>query len=247
MKVRAAGLSILGLVLVLWEMVVRSGLISERLLASPSEVAVALVHILGDGDVRAGIAATLFEVLVTMALAVPAGVLLGFFVGESRLANRLLAPILSGLMVTPKAVFLPLFILALGVGLNQKIVFGIFQAFFVIAVATIAATRGVPNGLLLVARSQRASRLQTYRHIYLPYMLPVTVQGIRIGVVYAVQGILLAEIYVSRVGLGRLILIWGNAGQVADLLAGAFLAGLIAIMINEGFRLYEHQVGIWRT
>ncbi|HEY8684775.1 MAG TPA: ABC transporter permease subunit [Chloroflexota bacterium] len=247
MRGRSAGLASLVAVLLLWELIVRSGLISHRLLASPSETAVALVNILGDGDVRAGIAATLFEVLVAMALAVPVGVLLGFFVGESRLANRLLAPILSGLMVTPKAVFLPLFILAFGVGLNQKVVFGIFQALFVIAVATIAATQGVPNGLLLVARSQRASRLQTYRHIYLPYMLPVTVQGIRIGVVYAVHGILLAEIYVSRVGLGRLILIWGNAGRVADLLAGAFLAGLIAIAINEVFRLYEHQLGAWRT
>lgn len=247
MKSRLAGPIILAAVLALWELTVRSGLVSHRLLASPSEVVIALVNILGDGDVQDGIETTLFEILLAMVIAVPVGVLLGFFVGESRLANRLFAPLLSGLMVTPKAVFLPLFILALGVGVDQKVVFGIFQAFFVITVATIAATHGVPNGLLLVARSQRASRLQTYRHIYLPYMLPVVVQAVRIGVIYAVHGILLAEIYVSRVGLGRLLLIWGNAGQTADLLAGAFLAGLMAILINEGFRLYEHRVGVWRT
>jgi ABC-type nitrate/sulfonate/bicarbonate transport system permease component len=244
---RSLGLAIFAATLAIWELSVRNGLISQRFLASPSQIAVALTKILADGDVRAGIATTLFELLLAMIVALPAGALLGFFLGENQLAHRLFAPILSGLMVTPKAVFLPLFILALGVGVDQKVVFGIFQAFFVIAVATVAATHGVPNGLLLVARSQRASRLQTYRHIYLPYMLPVVVQAVRIGVIYALHGILLAEIYVSRVGLGRLLLIWGNAGQTADLLAGASLAGLMAILINEGFRLYEHRVGVWRT
>ena len=237
----------LAAILALWELIVRSGVVSPRLLASPSQVAVALVNILGESDVQAAIETTVVEILLATVIAVPIGVLLGFFVGENRVANRMFAPILSGLMVTPKAVFLPLFILALGVGIDQKVVFGVFQAFFVITVATIAATHGVPNGLLLVARSQRASRLQTYRHVYLPYMLPVVVQAIRIGVVYAVHGILLAEIYVSRVGLGRLILIWGNNGQVADLLAGAFLAGVMAILVNEGFRLYERRVSVWRA
>jgi ABC-type nitrate/sulfonate/bicarbonate transport system permease component len=234
-------------VLVLWQAVVMAGMIPGRFLPPPSDVLITLARLLATADVLTAIGTTFLEVLLAGIIAIPVGILLGLMVAENKLAYRLLGPALSALMVLPKSVFLPLFILALGVGVNQKVVFGIFQACFVIAVTTTAAVQGIPTGLLLVGRAQRAGRLQMYRHIYLPYMLPVVLQGVRLGVVYAVHGILFAEMYVSRVGLGRLVQMWGNAGQAADMLAAAALAGLLAIAVNEALRLYERRAGVWRT
>jgi NitT/TauT family transport system permease protein len=232
--------------LALWEGLVAIRVISPRFLPAPSAIGEVLARLIGEGDILQALAVTGSELLLAALLAVPAGMLVGFAVGESATAQRLFAPALYLLTSIPKSLFLPIFILALGVGLNQKVAFGFFQAFFVIAVATIASVQAIPAGLILVGRALRANRWQMYWHIYLPYMLPSILQGVRIGVIFAGSGILFAEMYVSRGGLGRLIAIWGTGYQLPELLAGVLLAGSGAILINEVFRMYERRVGVWR-
>src|SRR5207244_5804743 len=179
--------------LALWEGVVDAGVLSRRFLAAPSDVVGVLPRLFADGELPAAVGTTGLELVLAALLAVPTGVAVGFIVGENRAARRLIAPFLYLFTAVPKSLFLPIFILALGVGVNQKVAFGVFQAFFVVAVSTIAAVQGVPSGLILVGRALRANRWQTYWHIYLPYMLPSIVQGIRIGVIFAATGILFAE------------------------------------------------------
>src|SRR5919205_246864 len=86
---------------------------------------------------------------VVLAGVVKPSLLLGMVIGESARATRWLAPAFYFLTAVPKSIFLPLFILALGVSVNQKVAFGVFQAVFVILVATIAAVQGVPRSLVL--------------------------------------------------------------------------------------------------
>jgi NitT/TauT family transport system permease protein len=135
----------------------------------------------------------------------------------------------------------------LGIGINQKVVFGVVQAFFVVALSTLVAVRGVPSGFTLLGRALNASSRQMYWHIYLPYMLPVIVQGVRVGVIYAATGILFAEMYASRGGLGRFINIWGSSYDLPKMLAGTILAAISAIAINSALRFCEGRVGRWRA
>src|SRR5215212_7223088 len=129
--------------------------------------------ILADPNVQNSLSITAQELLLAVIFAVPTGVFLGFFVGENQTVRRLLAPVLYIGTAVPKSLFLPLFILVLGIGMNQKVVFGVVQAFFVVAVSTLIAVQGVPTGLTLVGQALRASKAQMYLKIYLPYMLPV--------------------------------------------------------------------------
>ncbi len=230
-----------------WEGVVRVGLIHAAILPPPSQVALALYHLAGQDDLHLSAEATAMELITAVALAVPLGIVVGFVVGSSPPLRGLVAPLLYVGNGVPKSLFISLFILALGVGFGQKVAFGIFQAFFVVSVSTIAALDGVPHGLLMVGRALRASRWQMSWYIYLPYMLPVILQGIRLGVIFAAIGILFAEMYVSSVGIGRLIILWGNNYQIANIIAGMLLASVGAIVINEVFRGIEHRVGRWRT
>ena len=246
MKDRLGQLALLVALLGLWEGVVQLGLVERRYLPPASEVLATLGRLLGQTDVQASLATTAGEILAATVIAVPTGILCGLVVAELAGANSVAARLLYLATAVPKSVFLPLFILALGAGFVQKVSFGVVQAFFVIAVSTIAAVQGVPQGLLLVGHGLRASRAQMYRHIYLPYMLPVIVQGVRIGIIFAAIGILFAEMYVAQVGLGRLINIWGTAYQLPELLAGVLLAASGTILLNEVIRTYERRVGRWR-
>jgi ABC-type nitrate/sulfonate/bicarbonate transport system permease component len=70
---------------------------------------------------------------------------------------------------------------------------------------------------------------------------------VRVGVIYAATGILFAEMYAARGGLGRLINIWGSSYDLPKMLAGTVLAALSAIVINSALRLCEDRLGRWRT
>jgi len=247
MKRTLCQVGVVALLFIIWQAVVSFGLISRRLLPSPTDVVGVLPDMIDDGDLLPAIGSTALELLLATLIAVPVGVLVGFAVGESRTLTRYVAPVLYLWTAIPKSLFLPLFILAMGVGEDQKVAFGVFQAFFVIAVSTIAAVQSVPAGLLLVARALRATRWQMYLRVYLPYMLPAVLQGVRIGVIFAGSGILFAEMLVSRVGLGRLINIWGSGYLLRELFAGVFLAAIATITLNELFRAYERRVGRWRS
>jgi len=244
--IRFAQLGAIVAALGIWELVVKLGLVSNRVLAAPSEALAAMSVVLADPRVQEGIWVTTQELVLATLFAVPTGVALGFLVGESPTARRILAPVLYIGTAVPKSLFLPLFILVLGIGMNQKVVFGVVQAFFVVAVSTLIAVQGVPTGLTLVGQALRASKAQMYLKIYLPYMLPVILQGVRVGVIYAAGGILFAEMYASRGGLGRMINIWGASYDLPKMLAGAILAAVGAIAVNTALRYCEGRVGRWR-
>jgi NitT/TauT family transport system permease protein len=98
----------------------------------------------------------------------------------------------------------------------------------------------------VAARSFGASRFRIYRSIYLPAMAPQVVTGLRLGVIFDIIGILLAEMYASKTGLGVLLLRWGESYAVDKLMAATVLISIATILINELMRIWEAHVGRWR-
>jgi ABC-type nitrate/sulfonate/bicarbonate transport system permease component len=147
----------------------------------------------------------------------------------------------------PQSIFLPLFVLLFGLGFTEKLIFGITHVFFVVAVNAMAAVRQVPQGQVMLARSFGASTIRIYRSIYLPAMAPQVVTGLRLGVIFDIIGILLAEMYASRTGLGVLLLRWGESYAVDKLMAATVLISIATIIINESMRIWEVHVGRWRN
>jgi len=223
----------------LWEAVSRLEFADPSLLPPFSAVCAALWSMLSDAQILADVRVTVIEVVVAFLIAAPLALACGFFLGEKPRWGEVFNPIIEFILAVPQSVFLPLFMLALGTGYSQKIVFGVTHAFFVIAVNTVAAVRTVPQSYVLLARASGASRGQIYRRIYLPAMLPLVLTGLRLGMIFNVTGILLAEMFSSRHGLGRLIFSWGESFQVTRLLAGILLVTLLTIAFNEAMRAWE--------
>ena len=88
--------------------------------------------------------------------------------------------------------------------------------------------------------------MRIYRSIFLPAMAPQVVTGLRLGVIFAIIGILLAEMYASRTGLGVLLLRWGESYDVNKLMAATVLISAATILINEIMLIWEGRVGRWR-
>jgi NitT/TauT family transport system permease protein len=140
-----------------------------------------------------------------------------------------------------------MFILVFGVGFAQKVGFGFFSTIFIVIMSTTTAVESVKPENLLVARSYGATPAQTIWRVYIPSMLPVLLEALRISMIFNLTGVMLAEMYASREGIGHLIANWGENFQMRQLLAGVLMVAAIAITFNELVRFVETRCSHWRT
>jgi NitT/TauT family transport system permease protein len=147
----------------------------------------------------------------------------------------------------PKSIFLPMFILAFGIGFQQKVAYAAFSTVFIVIMTATAAVESVRADHLLVARSYGATRTQVIGRVYLPSMLPVLLEALRLSMIFNFTGVLIAEMYASRTGIGQLIASWGENFQMTQLFAGVVLLATAAILINETIRWLETRCSAWRT
>jgi ABC-type nitrate/sulfonate/bicarbonate transport system permease component len=225
-----------------WELTARLAVVDADLLPPLSQVCAILWHFLHDPRFIADLALTVNEVAVAFLVAAPLAISTGFLLGERLHLAEAFNPIVHFILAVPQSIFLPVFILAFGIGFLEKVLFGVTHAYFVILINSFAAVRSVPRPLIAAARVFGATRTQIYTRIYLPAMLPLILTGLRLGMIFCIIGVLLAEMYASRRGIGRLIFTWGEGHQIPELLAGILLVSVLTIAANETMRLAELRV-----
>jgi len=245
--VKAARVAIVVAVFAAWETLSRTGAVNPRLLPSASDTFVMLGNLLQRASVRNDLVVTASEVATAFVLAVPIGTLIGFLIAENRYFAEVAKPLLFFAFSIPKSIFLPMFILVLGVGFSQKVGFGFFSTIFIVIMSTTTAVESVKPEHLTVARSYGATSAQTAFRVYLPSMLPVLLEALRISMIFNLTGVILAEMYASRDGIGHQIASWGENFQMKQLLAGVLLIAAIAMTFNGLVRWVETRCSHWRT
>jgi NitT/TauT family transport system permease protein len=245
--IKLARFAIVLAIFALWEILSRTGIVNPRLLPSASDTLSTLGDLLQRASVRNDLAVTATEVLTAFALAVPVGALIGYLIAEHRYFADVMKPLLFFAFSIPKSIFLPMFILVFGVGFAQKVGFGFFSTIFIVIMSTTTAVESVKVDHLKVARSYGATPAQTAFRVYLPSMLPVLLEALRISMIFNLTGVILAEMYASRDGIGHQIASWGENFQMKQLLAGVVMMAAIAMTFNELVRWVETRCSHWRT
>ncbi len=230
----------------LWEAMVAVQALDARIAPPPSVIAPMLVELLSRAAVLTSLGVTLQEVAFAFLISVPVGFFIGFTLAEIPGVGAVFRPVVNFLFGVPKSIFLPVFILTFGVGFQQKVAFGVFTTVFVLILGGIAAVEQIPRELITVARAFGANRWQIAREIYLPSMAPILLESARLGMIFNVTAVLLAEIYGARDGIGYRIAGWGESLQMPQLYAALAIVSVLAIAMNELLRLLEVRLGSWR-
>lgn len=247
LSLAAIRIAMLAGLLLLWEALPRAGLINPMLLPPLSDVLAALQAVLGRSDVHEAMAVTAAEVVVAFIVAVPLGAVIGVLLTENAYAGAVFRPMLFYVFSIPKSIFLPMFILIFGIGFPQKVAYAAFSTIFIVIMSTSAAVESVKADHLLVARSYGATRAQILRRVYVPSMLPILLEALRISMIFNFTGVMIAEMYASRTGIGHMIANWGENFQMPQLFAGVILLAVAAMLFNEAVRGMEVRFSSWRT
>lgn len=246
-KITLARIGIILAVFGAWELAPRAELVDPRLLPRLSDVLVTLTQLLSTAKFWSHLTATLQVTVVAFLIAVPLGAVLGILIAESRFASAVFKPLVFFIFSIPKSIFLPIFILVFGIAFWQKVAFGIFSTIFIVMMTAFAAIESVRADHLRVARSYGATTFQTVTRVYLPSMTPVLLEAVRLAMIFNFTGILLAEMYASREGLGNVIGAWGQGFQLRQLLAAILLVAGLSIVFNEIVRYFEAKCEHWRS
>jgi ABC-type nitrate/sulfonate/bicarbonate transport system permease component len=183
--------------------------------------------------------------LLGFAVGAITGVPLGLLIGRWPLAERFADPYLTILLTTPMSALIPIIIMATGLGMVSRVMVIFSFAFVVIAVNTRAGLRALDPAWTEMARSFGATEAQTWRKILLPGAFPAIVTGLRLGLARSFVGMLVAEMLLLSLGIGRLILDFQGTYQSAQLYATVLVVVAEAMLLMQGCKWLEQRAALW--
>ncbi|MBV8600321.1 MAG: ABC transporter permease subunit [Candidatus Eremiobacteraeota bacterium] len=185
---------------------------------------------------------TLGEVAPAFAIAAVAGLFFGAVLGLSRLWGEIMEPLILGVYAVPKVTLYPIFLLVFKVGAASKIAFGMFHGVFPVQIIAQAAVAHIRPVYLKVARSLSLTPAQTVLHVVIPALVPALVVGLRLAFSLTFIGVILAEIFASRGGLGFLLSAADQTFDVKRVNAVIVVLAVIGVGVNLLFNLAERRV-----
>lgn len=160
--------------------------------------------------------------------------------------ERFVDPYLSALNSMPRIALVPLFILWFGLGIASKIAMGVTLTFFIVLSSAIAGIRGVNQDHVTLMATLGAQPKQTFFKVTLPNAVPVIFSGLRLGLVYALLGVIGCEIIASEHGLGQQISILAASFNMSGVLGLLLVLGILATSINYGMSRLELYLLRWQ-
>lgn len=221
------------LIWLVYEMVAQSGLFFEGVVPSSLLVLSAIGVTLSDLGFYPHLGQTALEVVVGFAIGAFIGVATGVIFGVSNFVGAMFNPWVQYLAPAPKIIFLPILMLLFGVGVGSKIAMAAISTFFPVVVTAYAAMLNIKGIYIRVARSFNARPLQMIAKVYLPSLVAPVVTSFRLGLGVAFVGTLLAEIKLSNIGLGHLIIQHYNFMRIPDMYAVLIITFAIAVAANS--------------
>ena len=234
MHAMAAVLLFLGL----WELLIRLFDVPLWLVPKPSDF---LWRLLSDFPLIATHAWATSKTLVAgFVLGVVVAVPLALLIVSLRTLEHGLYPVIVFLNIMPKTVIGPILIIWFGIGPLVAVLIVFLMCFFPILVDGMSGFRAIDPRLYYITRSMGASGFQTFRHVRLPASMSHVFAGMKIGIVKAVEGVIIAEFIASNEGLGFMIMRSSSFMDSTLMFAGLIAAAIVAMIFN-GIILYAER------
>ncbi|MCE2528071.1 MAG: ABC transporter permease subunit [Actinomycetia bacterium] len=229
------------LVLVTWEV---AGRAAPRWASYPWEIGAAFVD--NADRIAEAFVETFKAVGVGYALSVVGGVLIGFGMARIRVVKVALDPYVAVLYSTPRITLIPLAILLIGIGFNLRVLMSVLASIFPMIINTYAAVDSVSGELEETARSFTASKWSITRTVLIPGAIPGIFVGMRVGIIRALVGVIVAEMTAGAAGVGALLLVFGRFFQSEKLFGPVLLLGLVSILLTRGLSYLERKLAPWQ-
>jgi NitT/TauT family transport system permease protein len=231
---------------ILWELVARFIVHDKLFLVAPSAIAVRAVALWQTGDLQRNIIASGEEFVLGMLAASVVGIVLGLLLATNKPLRSALNPWVSAIYSTPTVALAPLLILWFGLGLLSHLFVVFLVAVFPVLVNTQTGIENADEHLTEMARAFGASRRQIFTKVLIPGAVPYIIAGLRLGIGRGVVGVVVAELFGAKAGLGFLITVSSQTFDMGALFVAVLILACAGVLSSEGVKLIERRIAPWR-
>ncbi|MEP9354715.1 ABC transporter permease [Xanthobacter sp. KR7-65] len=241
----AKPVGLLLMLVVLWDLAVRIFNIPPYLIPTPGDVILAFRN--EGGMLLQEAVPTTIATLAGFALSAIIGIPLAMLIAGSRTVEAYLYPLLVFSQSIPKVAIAPLFVVWFGFGMIPKVISAFLLGVFPVVVAGVQGFKSVEGDMRDLARSMKASRLQTFAMVSLPHAMPAIFAGLKVSVTLAVVGAVVGEFVGANSGLGFVLQRSIGNFELPTMFAALILLALIGVVLFWIIDLVERLMVPWHA
>ncbi|MDR0785770.1 MAG: ABC transporter permease [Treponema sp.] len=230
--------------LLLWR--VAAAAVNKAFLPPPIAAGRAFLRLAENGSLWRHTSASLLRLFWAITAGFFPAAVLGLTAGRSPRLNALLSPLIYLIHPLPKAAFLPIIMLFLGLGDASKVFLLGFTIFSQVLIAARDASARVPETSVLAVRSMGAGPFAVFRHVILPSALPDLCTGLRVSLGTATAVLFLAETFATDAGLGYLIVDAWTRVAYPEMFAAILSLSLLGLLLFGAVDVLERIICPWR-
>jgi len=234
-----------------WELVSTTGLISTQKLPAPTTVWRTAVDLVTQnspayGTLQNAMLVSLQRMAIGFGVGAAAAIVFALIAGLSRLGENAVDPPLQILRTLPLFGLVSVFIVWFGIGELPKIILIALGAAIPLYLNMFAGIRSVDAKLVEAAQTLKLSRTELIRYVVLPGALPQTLVGLRQSLGVAWLALVVAEQVNANAGLGFMI---SQATQFLNMnviFVALAVYAVLGLITDSIVRLLERKALAWR-
>ncbi|MBX3080245.1 MAG: ABC transporter permease [Anaerolineae bacterium] len=225
-----------------WSLLSYSGVVKPSFfLPTPTQVVTAFGKMIETGELIQNTQASVFRVIVGWVLAAIASIPVGILMGSFKIFEAFFEPFVDFVRYLPVSAMIPLLILYIGLGEEEKIAVIFIGTFFQLVLMVADATSHVAKDLIDSAYTLGVSRWRIMPLVLIPATLPGIMDALRITLGWAWTYLIVAELVAADRGLGIMILESQRGLRTDKIFAGLITIGLLGFISDFIFK-WLHRV-----
>lgn len=213
----------------LWQVIVDVKNVPAYIVPSPTSIVKTLIS--DFKVIMQNTKVTIYESIVGFVISIILSFILAVLMDSFKIVRKSLYPILVISQTIPTIAIAPLFIIWFGFGPMPKIIVVIITCFFPIVISLIDGFEKVDRDYINLFRTMKASRLQTFYHLKLPYAMVNLFSGLKIAATYMVMASVIGEWLGGDSGIGVYMVRAKSAYALDKVFAAIIVIVLISIII----------------
>ena len=206
----------------------------------------ALGTVISRGILAEDFISSMISVLAGFALGFVTAVPVAFLMAWYLPVRNILEPWIQFIRNIPPLAYVPLVVLAVGVGRKPQIIVIWLATFLIMTVTIYQGVRNVDETLLKAARVLGAKDKDLFIKVVFPATTPFILTAVRLGVSVALTTLIAAESTGASAGMGMRIRSFSNSFEVAPMLLYIILIGIIGITSEKIIKTLERKLTGWQ-
>ena len=232
-------------VLLAWSVFTFSGLVKPAFLPTPTDVWSSFIGKIQDGTLAKHTLVSLHEIYLGFLLSSLVAIPLGIFMGGFRIVAAAIEPLVNFMRYLPVTSLIPLLILWIGIGIEQKVAVIFLGTFFQQIVMVSDVSRQVQEDLFNVSYTLGANRRQIIWRVLVPATMPGVFDTLRVTMGWAWTFLVVAELVAASSGLGYMILQAMRGLDPASIFVGIFVIGFLGLLTDMAFKWIKDLCMPW--